>query len=257
VAYAAADDHTQIVSATVTPPAHLTGVPVDARGYLVPAETPWRDGVAHLSKISPDRTAALAMCRACAVCGHLLPPGQKVYRVFAQRDAAFSRMDPQTDDQGMAGHESCMIYSILVCPYWKTANARLGKDHALAPSARRGTRPALQGFADVMVMFRYDGQLHGQHGLDATVLYRDLVDDTPFREPDELLPRYTAAIESDTARIPTNTRHYWTDSPDHIAALTSTLQAGIAAIGGRGPDDYVELRGQRRVAFNLPVVSSR
>lgn len=127
----------------------MAALPRDARGFLIPAETPWEDDVSHLSRYDMLRTIALGAARACAVCGLPLLEGQPVWRLFTQRDAALARIDGDfTDDLSAPGHESCMLYSTLVCPFWRTPQSRLGKESLRAPGAKRGTKPAMLGYEE-------------------------------------------------------------------------------------------------------------
>src|SRR4051794_12979337 len=104
----------------VPPPAHVADLPTDARGYFVPAEAPWIDGLPKLAGLDPHRKTALAFNWACNVCGYPMVEGQPVYRAFSQRDAANIRLyqEPVSVESATPGHLSCMLFSMFACPYW-------------------------------------------------------------------------------------------------------------------------------------------
>jgi hypothetical protein len=112
------------------PARHLVDLPRDNRGYPVPAEAPWVDGVPQLADMDWPVVLIMAAHRACPVCGYLVPADEPSWRIFDQE----SRDDMATTLRARGvvlwnqppGHLSCMLYSALVCPFWRTEGARMG-----------------------------------------------------------------------------------------------------------------------------------
>jgi hypothetical protein len=137
----------------VVPPPWIADLPTDSRGFPVPAEAGWLDGKAIFSQFSNDRTVALALRRACSVCGFVMPKGNLVYRAFALSDALHIRefeRERSHDDAGPL-HHSCILYSAIVCPYLRR-DGRLGKDSKINPGAQRGRRAGIMSFKDMGLM---------------------------------------------------------------------------------------------------------
>lgn len=233
--------------------AQLDGLPRDDRGFIVPAEVPWLPSKPMLSKFDPYRTTALSFLFSCNVCGYPLSAAKPLYRIFTQRDAAFSRLDPSTDELGMAGHLSCMLYSAMVCPFWRTPSSRLSKSSTIEPGAKRGSRPAVQGFSSISLLLPAQGNIFGAEGPDISFLYHTLVDDIPFREPTELLPRYLELMVSESADILSgNRRSYWAGSSDERKSLSTYVMGRLRSLTKREPDELVAIRGEHRAVFQLP-----
>jgi hypothetical protein len=211
----------------------IAELPQDSRGFFVLSEAGWEGGKPVFSKFSVERTFVLAMNRACALCGHLMPEGTSVYRGFAQVDAAHIRMYEREHCHDLAGplHLSCILYSAIVCPYLREKTARLSKMSAINPGSKRGTRAAVMGFSNLGVMM-------AMRASSATpkIAYIGLVEDLPYREGDELRERYAAAVQTDSEIIDlTNQRLFWSDSDADTAALTSALTKGAKKLRSRAP----------------------
>jgi hypothetical protein len=215
----------------VTPPDHLMQIPRDERGFIVPAESPWEGALPQLSRYDLPRTLGLALGRACAVCGFELQPGNPVWRAFSQRDAATARIQGElVDDLSAPGHESCMVYSMLVCPYWRSAGARLGKDSSRGPSAPRGTRPAVLGYQDVCLAVEAGKDLLNTAPPAFKFLYRGPVADVPFRTPaEDLAARYEDSLQRDSclADLDENARFYWGGAEAEEARLFRYIEKGV------------------------------
>jgi hypothetical protein len=163
----------------VPKPAAVEGRPRDARGYPVPAITPWEDDRPQFALTDYERSAACARGRLCSVCGTLMPRGP-VWRVVGAAESAavgealaagrpYRNLTPTLEGPG---HRACMLYASMVCPYLARPNARRGLD-ATAPDdmtahvvrgAKRGGTGAVVGFADYefavtasQVLFRFIG----------------------------------------------------------------------------------------------------
>ena len=236
-----------------TPP-WLEMLPREGRGFPVPAESPWDDGVPRLSLIASDRKVALAFARGCAVCGCEMLVGEPVYRAFAQGDAATIRMheNDHSHDYGGPSHLSCMLYSAIVCPYLREPTARLGKASMINPGARRGGLAAIMGFRDATLML-YSQAHEFLAGPEPYFGYVELVEDIRFRQSSELRERYESAVARDAALIDTNSRAYWTDSESDIKNLSEVLRRSHAALASRDFDYRVDLMGTPYVAFSLPL----
>ena len=156
------------------PPA-VAGRPRDARGFPIPAITPWADGTPQFGLTSTARTFLCAFERRCSICAATMPPGS-VWRVVGGEEAdaigdaitegrAFRNAAPTAE---APGHRACMLYAAMVCPWLTRPNARRGQDAGIAGlsrGARRGHGGAVVGFrtfdfsysAEPGVLFRFDG----------------------------------------------------------------------------------------------------
>lgn len=220
----------QIHHSDLEPPAHLADVQRDARGYIIPAETPWVGDVPYLSRYDTARTLALAAARACAVCGLPLLADHPVWRAFSQGDAALARADdPNTDELGAPRHESCMLYSTLVCPFWRTPQSRLGKDSLRAPGAKRGTRPAVLGYNDINLLVEPGRDLLRTEPPPFRFLYVGRIADVRFTNPHEdLVNRYHQALDRDARAVDAKSRRfYWGGDPAARDDLMSYLGTAV------------------------------
>jgi len=153
--------------------------PRDARGFPVPAITPWRDGEPMFAATSVSRTLICAVERRCSICATQLgsPP---VWRVVAAEEAvamaaalangeSYDNLAPTAE---APGHLACMLYASMVCPFLARPNARRGAgaqfgDFVAPRGAPRGELDGIGGgvagfetyefeVAD-QVMFRFAG----------------------------------------------------------------------------------------------------
>ncbi|WP_035800626.1 hypothetical protein [Kitasatospora mediocidica] len=151
--------------------------PRDARGYPVPAITPWEGDEPQFALTDYGRSADCARERLCSVCNTLMPRGS-VWRVVGAAEATaigealaagrpYRNLSPTLE---APGHRACMLYASMVCPYLARPNARRGltadqPDELTAHVVRgavRGTLGAVVGFADyefaitgTQVLFRF------------------------------------------------------------------------------------------------------
>ncbi len=151
--------------------------PRDARGYPVPAITPWEGEVPQFALTDYGRSAACARERLCSVCNTVMPRGP-VWRVVGASESAaigealaagrpYRNLAPTLEGPG---HRACMLYASMVCPYLARPNARRGTSAAGADEltshvvrgAVRGELGAVVGFADYefaitasQVLFRF------------------------------------------------------------------------------------------------------
>ena len=138
--------------------------PRDARGYPVPAITPWVDGEPRFALNDYGLARECATGRLCSVCGRLLPEGP-VWRVLGQAEAdaigaalesgvAYRNLEPTLEGPG---HRACMLYAAMVCPFLARPNARRRTSAAdpqeeltahVQRGVQRGESGAVAGFAD-------------------------------------------------------------------------------------------------------------
>ncbi|MEV7598442.1 hypothetical protein AB0O91_13790 [Kitasatospora sp. NPDC089797] len=175
--------------------------PRDARGYPVPAITPWRDGQPQFALTDHDRSADCAVERKCSVCGAFMARGP-VWRVVGPAESAeiakalaagrpYRNLAPTMEGPG---HRACMLYAAMVCPFLARPNARRrvtagetadGLTTAAVRGAARGGTGAVVGFGD------YEYAVTG-----ARVLFRflDLVEFLPHESADEHLAELRAEL---------------------------------------------------------------
>lgn len=204
-----------------TPPPWFEGLPKDSRGFFVLAEAGYLDGKPSFSKFDHDRTVALEIHRACAMCGYPLPDGENVYRAFAQGDAAEIRMNQREHSHDLAGplHLSCILYSAIVCPFLREKTARMRQDSKINPGGKRGSLAAVMGFRGMglMVLERMNPDPE-TWPVNFMTAYLDLDDDIRYRNGSELLVPYQDAVERDSSIIDmTKPRLFW--GPDDTNQL--------------------------------------
>ncbi|MFG3203639.1 hypothetical protein [Streptomyces sp. NPDC048192] len=146
---------------SVPMPAAVEARPRDARGYPVPAITPWEGEEPQFALTDYERSAACARGRLCSVCNQGMPQGP-VWRVVGAAESAaigaalaagrpYRNLAPTLEGPG---HRACMLYASMVCPYLARPNARRGMsaeepDDLTAHVVRgavRGTMGAVVGF---------------------------------------------------------------------------------------------------------------
>jgi hypothetical protein len=151
----------------VPTPAVIATRPRDARGYPVPAITPWVDGVPQFATTGVARTFLCAVERRCSICACRLPDGP-AWRVVggAEADAIAATASSgrpyrnQAPSAEAPGHRACMLYAAVICPYLARPNARRGvaanaPGITAARGSARGRGGAVVGFE--RYQFEYDG----------------------------------------------------------------------------------------------------
>lgn len=185
------------VLADVPMPPAVAARPRDARGYPVPAITPWVDGQPRFGVTSVERTFLCAIERRCSICAITIPPGP-VWRVVGPAEAqamaaalaggrAFHNDAPTAE---APGHRLCMLYAAMVCPWLSQPTARRGTPGAapgieVAKGARRGSGGAVAGFQS------YDFSFTETDGV--VFRFAGLVDFRPHERGSEHLPALRAA----------------------------------------------------------------
>lgn len=239
------------------PPPWLDDLPRERRGFPIPAEAPWVDGAAVLAGGAADRKVALALKRACAVCGYRLAPERPVYRVWGQGDAAQIRLyeRDRCHDLHGPGHRSCMIYSTFACPFLRESRARLGKGSRIAPGRPRGSRAAVMGF-DYFALLIFNGPHDFLLDEDYTpyFMFENLVEDLPYKSPDLLLAELSIAVGKDAADIPNDQeRNFWTDSDVDIQRMAGIIGPSARSLARSRAEYLVNLLGKPYAAFHMPV----
>lgn len=162
---------------SVPMPPSVEARPRDARGYPVPAITPWDGDEPQFALTDYGRSANCARGRLCSVCDALMPRGP-VWRVVGAAESAaigearaagrpYRNLAATLEGPG---HRACMLYASMVCPYLARPNARRGLDAQrpddmtahVVRGAVRGELGAVVGFADyefavtgTQVLFRF------------------------------------------------------------------------------------------------------
>lgn len=236
-----------------TPAVPVRALPRDSRGYRVPAESPWIDGVPKLSKVEPTTKLVLTAHRACAVCGYALRRNEPVWRIYDHESRLTNHLQIANQavlDNDVPGHLVCMLYSALVCPYWRSEGGRLGHDTMFTPGLARGSDPAIMGFQDYGVVLDPTRPIGGPDTQNVQIWLEDYVDEIRFSDPlKDLKPRY------DTERLAVGGRYAsgkrWHFGPD-FGGTKRAAREGIAVVGAmnsRGPDGVMLLEDTEHVVF--------
>ncbi|MGW7002754.1 hypothetical protein ACWGCW_07980 [Streptomyces sp. NPDC054933] len=162
---------------TVPMPPTVEVRPRDARGYPVPAITPWEGEEPQFALTDYGRSVECARSRLCSVCNAVMPQGP-VWRVVGATESSaigealaagqpYRNLAPTLEGPG---HRACMLYASMVCPYLARPNARRGLTAAqpdemtahVVRGAVRGAMGAVVGFAEYefaitssQVLFRF------------------------------------------------------------------------------------------------------
>jgi hypothetical protein len=204
-------------------PAAVAARPRDARGYPVPAITPWEDGQPQFARTGVARTFLCAAERRCSICATEMAPGP-VWRVVGGEEvdaieAALRDGRPYRNRAPTAeapGHRACMLYAAIVCPWLGRPNARRGQA-AVVPGLAvdrgdaRGASGAVVGFEayefeySELVLFRFAGLMEFRR-------YETGVDQ---------LPELAAAIADETAMPPA--------TPDYLGRDEAAAQRAFEA----------------------------
>jgi hypothetical protein len=111
-------------------PRTIANRPRDERGYPIPAVTPWQDGKPDFGGLGSFRVAICLVERRCSVCGT-----QMTGPIYQVHDGDWADLMEVSLASGKPvintapsleapGHRSCMLYSVMVCPYISSPNAR-------------------------------------------------------------------------------------------------------------------------------------
>lgn len=227
---------------------HLRDLPRDHRGYLVPAESPWVGDEPKISKVEPLLRVLLAGFRACAVCGFPLPVDEPVWRIYDEGSRKTTHEQIAQDavtDNDVPGHLVCMLYSTLVCPFWRTPGGRLGRDSMFQPGAARGDQPAIMGFQDYGLLIDPTKELGGMNN-GVHVLLEDYVDEIVFRDPAELAAHYDQLRQEVGGRYIAHRRRHYAPVFGGQKRLHKEADSMVALLRTRGPEQFVDFEGTPR-----------
>jgi hypothetical protein len=190
--------------------------PRDVRGYPVLAITPWHQGTPAFGLTSTERVLICAVERRCAVCGTPMDAGP-VWRVVGAEEAVAigaAGTSPRVSEYANAaatveppGHQACMLYASMACPFLARPNARRGGDASIGDfSAARGdARGELDGIGGAVVAFgTYEFRLTDF----VTFRFSRLVTYAPHGLGDEHLPALREAIAAEIAAGPRDPWRY-------------------------------------------------
>lgn len=138
-----------------------------------------------------------------------------------------------------------MLYSALVCPYWRLPGSRLSRANTYVPGGRRGEAPAIPAFETYGVLMDTSQPL-GAPGGDVIALER-LVDELPFTDPWlELAERYDTERKRVGGRYVGRRRRHYAPQFGGRERLRKDGAALSAALTKHGPDQWTTMAGQRR-----------
>lgn len=210
-------------------PEWIRDLPRDRRGFPIPAEVPWQNGVPLLHGTDPSRSLVLGVHRRCAVCGLAMRPEDACFRAFAQADAARIRGYERefANDYGGPAHESCMLFSAMACPHLRDNLSNLSRGSTINAGASRGTLAAVIGFSSYSLLVPlnrpvFDGLLFG---------YQLLVEDIRYKLGEDLRDRLVAATERDKI-VARGEPMFWSTADQ--TALVKAARKAVAATMKRG-----------------------
>jgi hypothetical protein len=165
---------------------------------LVPAESDWQDARPQLSETWPTVTFLLGASGACSVCGTPFAANEIRWRAFSSDDTAIVRREVAARrafvERLAPGHKSCMLYSVMICPYWARSSARIRPRNPRGGRSQRGPTPTLQGFTEVEVLLPRGVQNRHEH---AHFYYGGWAAEAAFDDPAVLAGHYTAAVAAE------------------------------------------------------------
>lgn len=228
------------------PAVHLLGLPRDTRDFPVPAEAPWDDdGVPQQAKVNSVIKLVLAAYRACPVCGFTLRRDEPVWRIHDQysRGATHEEITSTRPiyELDVPGHLVCMLYSALVCPFWRSPGGRLDPGVARFSDGRRGDEPSIMGFGDYSVIVDKTRPFDGPASQEFTQIYQDYDREIVFRDPlTDLGDRYEEERRRCGKRyVEKKRRHYGPDFGGR-PRLDRELRQIMGYMSARGPHEILD-----------------
>jgi hypothetical protein len=182
------------------PPARIAGLPTDHRGYPVPAENHWIDGVPQLARQDFRRCGALAAHSRCGICGFPMGRTEIRYRLFAFEEVQAVKAHGTVRRTDGPGHMDCMLYAGTVCPFFVTQRRSDVKRGAV-----RGHKAALLGFRRVQLAID-----DPDFDTPVSFRYRELADQVWFTTGDRLDGLLAQARAQQPVTPPDERRMYWT-----------------------------------------------
>jgi hypothetical protein len=229
------------------PAPHLRDLPRNHQGFPVAAESsPFRDGVYNLTKIDPSIKLLLAAYRTCSVCGFPVPPAESVWRVYDETSRQQTHLEiaqGEVIDNDIPGHLVCMLYSALVCPFWRSAGGKLSKDTMFTPGSSRGQQPAIIGFRDYGFLIDPTKPLAGPGVQSFGTLLKDYEGEILFDDPGELADRYHQLRQSVGGRYVTTKRRHYAPVFGGDKRLWREAREVGDHVSRRGPDRRLHVNG--------------
>jgi len=139
-------------------------------------------------------------------------------------------------------HLVCMLYSALVCPFWRSPGGRLGKDNAYKADGKRGVEPSIMGFGDYAVLVDPMRPIGGDVSQQFTLVYRDYDSEIVFRDPlAELSGRYDEERKRCGGRFVSKKRRHYAPVFGGARRLEKEVGQIVDRMSSRGPDAVVDL----------------
>lgn len=184
-------------------PPQVQQLPRDHRGYPVPAESAWSEGLPDLGHQDYRRIGMLVSHNRCIVCGCSMVPGRRRYRLFIADEAATILAEGgKCIGYSGAGHKSCMLYSGLTCPFFASSGAR--RTTPELKGIPRGDRAVIMGFEKVVL-----GLDEGPEGL-FEIWFSGACEEIWFSRPEELVPLLVQ--ETLLNPVDLSTQMFWKDT---------------------------------------------
>lgn len=210
-----------VIDPALMPP-QIQQLPRDHRGYPVPAESLWIDGVPDLGKQDYRRIGMLVSHNHCIVCGCFMEPGKLRYRLVVGAEAEVIR-----DGGGKcvmasgSGPKACMLYSGLTCPFFASPGGRRTSEEL--KGTPRGEKAVVMGFGTVLIALH-----EGPEGV-FEVQYYEATDEIEFSRPEELVP--LLLTETQLNPVDLSTQKIWTDT-DVVTHEWKKRAAWVRSVSG-------------------------
>jgi hypothetical protein len=206
----------------------------------------FRDGQYNLTKIDPSIKLLLAAYRACSVCGYPVPPDESVWRIYdhtSRQQTYLEIAQGEVVDNDIPGHLVCMLYSALICPFWRSAGGKLSKDTMFTPGASRGQEPAILGFRNYGFLIDPTKHLAGPHVQSFGTLLEEYEGEILFDDPSALTQQYDQLRRAIGGRyVTTKRRHYAPDFGGDKRLWREAREVGTR-VSRRGPDRRMHVGG--------------
>ncbi|MFC4337656.1 hypothetical protein [Salininema proteolyticum] len=177
----------------VTPPARLSHLQVDPRGYPIISVIPQQPGDVDFGVLSEKRKLVVATYDLCAVCALPFRDELRWQVIFGEE---IQKVDSSVAVPEAPVHEICALYAAQVCPYVSSPYARLGDPYR--KGQRRPETLTLAGFASTASVFGYASDV--QKGENVLVYeMADLRRTHTLVSADDAREVYETALRTETA----------------------------------------------------------
>ncbi|SDN51691.1 hypothetical protein SAMN05660199_00178 [Klenkia soli] len=221
---------------------------------MVPAEAGYdAAGVPNQSKINPIMKLILPAFRACPVCGFAIKAEDSVYRLHDTYSRQATREElrrDQVSELDIFGHRICMLYSAMVCPFWRSSRSKFGKDSAFHGDGKRGPTPSLMGFRDYAVLVDATQPVAGPTAQQFVFVCRQLVEDTVFDDPFEAFAdQYDRDRKATGGSLIRGRRRHYAPELGGVKRLQKDLMQVLGSLRTIPPDAIVDLEGREMGLF--------